>query len=76
MATLPQKPDFSANDKLITLAGQIVEVLDKRCKAGCSNPDWTGYENGNGSEVGSEIERLIRRAKRILRINSLLHARP
>ena len=54
------------NDELISLALQVVEILDKRCKAGCSKPDWTGYQNGNGVEVGRHIERLIRVAQRIL----------
>jgi hypothetical protein len=48
------------------LAHEVVRVLDRRCKAGVTSPSWVGFENGNGIEVGREIERLIRRAKRIL----------
>jgi hypothetical protein len=57
----------STDPQLTRLAAEVVRVLDRRCKAGCTKPDWYGFENGNGSEVGSEIERLINRAKRILK---------
>lgn len=60
----------SSNDELytscITLAETIVKILDKKARAGCSNPSWEGYQNGNGTEVGKDIEKLIRKAKRIL----------
>ena len=52
-------------DDLLKLAREVIRVLDKRCKV---SPDdtWTGYENANGYEVGSDIEKLIKRAKRTL----------
>ncbi|GAB3805545.1 hypothetical protein GCM10028819_39000 [Spirosoma humi] len=56
----------SPNDELISLALTVVEVLDKRCKNGSHKPPWEGFHNENGVEVGSHIERLINKAKRIL----------
>ncbi len=42
-------------------------MLDQRLKAGCTSRNLSDFENGNGSNVGREIKRLIRRAKRILK---------
>lgn len=53
-------------DELISLALTVVEVLERRCKAGYQKSPWEGYLNGNGTEVGLDIERLINQAKRIL----------
>ena len=61
----------TVNDELISLALTIVEVLDKRARAGGLNPSWQGFQNGNGVEVGQDIDRLICKAKRILQTHNL-----
>ena len=61
----------TVNDELIGLALTVVEVLDKRAKAGHLNPSWQGFQNGNGVEVGSDIDRLICKARRILQTHNL-----
>jgi hypothetical protein len=48
-------------EQLTSLAREVVRVLRKRFAVS----DWSGWENGNGVEVGSDVERLIRRAERI-----------
>lgn len=50
------------------LAKNVIKILDKKGRAGCINKSWEGYCNGNGTEIGTDIERLIRQAKRILKI--------
>lgn len=50
----------------LRLAKRIVRVLETRALAGCKHPNWKGFENGNGSEVGGEIDALIKAAQRII----------
>ena len=52
----------------VSLAEKVVEVLDKKCRNGCTGEHytWEGFQNGNGTECGVDIERLIKQAKRIL----------
>lgn len=47
----------------ICLAEKVIEILDKKCRKGCTNPTWVGFENGEGSECGIDIENLIKKAK-------------
>ena len=48
------------------LAKKVIEILDKKCRKGCTDPTWVGFQNGNGSECGIDIERLIKQAKRLI----------
>lgn len=48
-----------------TLAKSVIEVLDIKARAGSTEPSWLGFQNGNGTEIGKEIEALIRKAKRL-----------
>ena len=57
----------NAEQQLTALAAEVVRVLDQQCKAGCKERTWKGFENGHGIEVGTDIERLIYRAKRVLK---------
>jgi len=50
----------------VRLAQTVIKVLDVKARAGCDNPSWIGYSNGNGTEIGVDIERLIKQAKRLL----------
>ena len=58
-------------DTSIALAQRVVDILDKKCRNGSSKEfsSWIGYENGNGTECGTDIEKLIKQAKRILKSN-------
>lgn len=53
----PKKIDFS-------LAQMVIDVLDIKGRAGCNDKSWIGFQNGNGTEIGSDIERLIKKAKK------------
>lgn len=50
----------------VRLAETVINVMDKKGEAGCNNPTWIGFQNGNGTEIGVDIERLIKQAKRFL----------
>jgi hypothetical protein len=50
----------------VRLAETIIKVMDKNGKAGCREPTWIGIQNGNGREIGNDIERMIKQAKRFL----------
>lgn len=52
----------------VLLAEKVINVLDKKCRNGCTGEHytWVGFQNGNGVECGVDIERLIRQAKRLL----------
>jgi hypothetical protein len=53
----------------VSLAKEVVQILDEKCKQGCApeNRSWIGFENGDGIECGNDIERLIKQAKNILK---------
>lgn len=55
-------------EKLINLAESIVKILDVKCRKGNNeeNKSWIGFQNGNGTECGKDIEKLIKQAKKIL----------
>ncbi|WP_020604006.1 hypothetical protein [Spirosoma spitsbergense] len=57
------------NHELISLALIVVEVLDRRAKAGSHKPPWQDFQNGNGVNIGIDVERLIQKAQRILQMN-------
>lgn len=50
----------------VPLAKTVIKVLDTKARAGCDDSSWVGYSNGNGTEIGVDIERLIKQAKRLL----------
>ena len=48
----------------INLAQKIINILDIKARSGCySKPAWEGFQNGNGTDVGNDIEKLIKQAK-------------
>lgn len=50
----------------LNLANEIIRILDKRGKA--DNIDaWVGFQNSNGVGIGEDIERLILKAKKIIK---------
>lgn len=63
-------PNFKINEnniiEAIGLAKNIIKILDNKCRKGCTNHTWIGFQNGNGTECGVDIERLIKQAKRLL----------
>lgn len=62
---LPVDPALLTLDQL---AEEIVRVLDVKARQDLREPQeaWTRFENGNGVEIGQDIEALIQLAKAVL----------
>ena len=45
---------------------EIVNILDVKCADGCENKTWKGFQNGNGEDVGLEIDKFIKEAKQLI----------
>lgn len=58
-----------ACDKELELANRIVKVLKKKALYGNTDKFWAGYENGNGQQVGTDIDCLILFAEKIIKSN-------
>lgn len=56
------------------LANEIIRVLDVKARRGVRKPEetWTGFENGEGIEIGRDIERLIKRAKAVIKQSAVV----
>ena len=52
-----------------TLAKEIIRLLDVKARRGVRKPEetWIGFENGEGVEIGTDIERLIKKAKAVIK---------
>ena len=50
----------------VSLAELVVKILDEKAHRGCENKVWFGFQNGNGEEVGKDIERIVVKAKKFL----------
>jgi predicted RNA-binding protein with EMAP domain len=49
------------------LIEKFIFVLDEKARRGTVDMSWEGFQNGNGVEVGKDIEKLIKQAKKILK---------
>ena len=50
----------------VSLAELVVKILDEKAHKGCEEKVWFGFQNGNGEEVGKDIEQIIIKAKKFL----------
>jgi hypothetical protein len=48
------------------LAKDIIRILKVKANRGCNHQSWEGFQNGNGEDVGKDIDRLIRKAEKVL----------
>jgi hypothetical protein len=62
---IPEQPE--SYYELISLASRVIAILDKKANVGCKEKGWEGFQNGNGTEVGKDIDRVIKSAHRILK---------
>ena len=69
--------DKKINDA-IQIFHNILDVMDVKAREGCDpsytnlNLSWEGFENGNGVEIGKDIEKFIRKIKKYLSQNKNL----
>ena len=63
-----------ANALLISKAPEMLEklkecidILDVKCTDGCVNKTWIDFQNGNGEDIGIEIDRFIKESKQLIK---------
>ena len=44
-----------------------IEILDVKCTDGCVNKTWIDFQNGNGEDIGIEIDRFIKESKQLIK---------
>ena len=44
-----------------------IDILDVKCADGCENKTWKGFQNGNGEDIGIEIDRFIKESKQLIK---------
>ena len=56
-------PQIEEANKIID---NLISILDVKARKGCNDKtiSWVGIQNGNGVEIGVDIEKLIRKAKK------------
>ena len=57
-------PLIDNRKELEKLAKMVVSILDLKAHNGCDCKNWDGFQNGNGEEVGKDINKLIKFAKK------------
>lgn len=50
--------------RLNGLSSALIMVLKVKALRGCTVKNWLGFQNGNGTDIGKDIERLIKRAEK------------
>ena len=52
--------------EMLEKLSEIVNILDIKCTDGCINKTWIDFQNGNGEDVGLEIDKFIKEAKQLI----------
>ena len=53
--------------EMLEKLSEIVNILDIKCTEGCVNKTWGDFQNGNGEDVGLEIDKFIKEAKQLIK---------
>ena len=53
--------------EMLEKLSEIVNILDIKCTDGCVNKTWGDFQNGNGEDVGLEIDKFIKEAKQLIK---------
>ena len=46
---------------------ECIYILDIKCTDGCVNKTWRDFQNGNGEDVGLEIDKFIKDTKQLIK---------
>ena len=46
---------------------ECIDILDVKCTDGCVNKTWIDFQNGNGEDIGIEIDRFIKESKQLIK---------
>ena len=53
--------------EMLEKLSEIVNILDIKCTDGCVNKTWGDFQNGNGEDVGLEIDKFIKDTKQLIK---------
>lgn len=53
--------------EMLEKLSEIVNILDIKCTDGCVNKTWGDFQNGNGEDVGLEIDKFIKDTKKLIK---------
>ena len=53
--------------EMLEKLSEIVNILDIKCTDGCVNKTWRDFQNGNGEDVGLEIDKFIKDTKQLIK---------
>ena len=53
--------------EMLEKLSEIVNILDIKCIDGCVNKTWGDFQNGNGEDVGLEIDKFIKDTKKLIK---------
>ena len=53
--------------EMLEKLSEIVNILDIKCTDGCVNKTWVDFQNGNGEDVGLEIDKFIKDTKQLIK---------
>ncbi len=57
----------SKSPEMLEKLSEIVNILDIKCTDGCVNKTWGDFQNGNGEDVGLEIDKFIKDTKQLIK---------
>ena len=58
---------ISKSPEMLEKLSEIVNILDIKCTDGCVNKTWRDFQNGNGEDVGLEIDKFIKDTKQLIK---------
>ena len=58
---------ISKSPEMLEKLSEIVNILDIKCTDGCVNKTWGDFQNGNGEDVGLEIDKFIKDTKQLIK---------
>ena len=58
---------ISKAPKMLEKIIEIIYILDVKCTEGCTEKTWKDFQNGNGEDVGLEIDKFIKEAKKLIK---------
>ena len=58
---------ISKAPEMLEKLSEIVNILDIKCTDGCVNKTWGDFQNGNGEDVGLEIDKFIKDTEQLIK---------
>ena len=53
--------------EMLEKLSEIVNISDIKCTDGCVNKTWGDFQNGNGEDVGLEIDKFIKDTEQLIK---------